>query len=185
MGRLIVSTHVTLDGVIDSIGAWFNTHGEHSWDAAAGRAAFDQLRAADAILLGRRTYQDLAPVWPTITDEIGFAAQINAKPKLVASRSPQDALTWNARPLGGDLLAAVTSLKEGTGGDVLSYGCGELAHQLAVGGLVDEVRFWVTPVVWGAGARPFHGIAPVRLDLVSTTTYDTGVVCLAYRPVTF
>jgi hypothetical protein len=53
MGRLIVSTHVTLDGVIDSIGAWFNTHGEHSWDAAAGRAAFDQLRAADAILLGR------------------------------------------------------------------------------------------------------------------------------------
>jgi dihydrofolate reductase len=182
MGKLIVSTQVTLDGVMDSFGGWFNTQGEHSWDVAAGRASFDQLRAADAMLLGRKTYDGMVAAWPTITDEVGFADHINAKQKFVASRSPQDSLTWNAVPLHGDLATAVAALKDQTAGHVISYGCGELAHELAAFGLVDEFRFWISPVVWGPGVRPFAGYDPVRLALASTTTYDTGIVRLNYRP---
>jgi dihydrofolate reductase len=182
MGKLIVSTQVTLDGVMDSFGGWFNSRGEHSWEVAAGRASFDQLRAADAILLGRKTYEGLATVWPAITDDVGFADHINAKQKFVASRSPRDSLTWNAVPLTGDLATAVTALKTRDGGHLISYGCGEFAHELAALGLVDEFRFWINPVVWGYGTRPFAGYEPIGLALVSATTYDTGIVRLNYRP---
>ncbi|HEX3874088.1 MAG TPA: dihydrofolate reductase family protein [Solirubrobacteraceae bacterium] len=182
MGNLIVSTQITLDGVMDSIGGWFNTRGEHSWDVAAGRAAFDQLRAADAVLLGRRTYDALSAIWPEITDAVGFADHFNAKPKLVASRGRLESLTWNATQLDGDLLAAVGAIKQRTDGHLLSYGCGGLAHDLLLAGLVDEIRFWVNPVAWGAGLRAFQDLDPVALELVSSTTYATGVVQLAYRP---
>jgi dihydrofolate reductase len=182
MGKLIISTQITLDGVMEPFGGWFNVRGEHSWDVAAGRASFDQLRAADAILLGRKTFDGLAAAWPAITDEVGFADHINAKQKFVASRSPQDALTWNAAPLTGDLPTAVAALKTQADGHLVSYGCGELAHELAARGLVDEFRFWINPVIWGHGVRPFDGYDPVRLTLLSTTTYDTGIVRLNYRP---
>ncbi|MGZ4430374.1 MAG: dihydrofolate reductase family protein [Gaiellales bacterium] len=181
MGELIVSTQVTLDGVMDPI-EWFNRHGEHAWHQAAGRASFAQLRAADALLLGRRTYEGLAGVWPDLTDEVGFADHINAKPKFVASRSPLESLSWNAQHLEGDLAPAVVALKQRSDGHLLSYGCGELAHQLVTDGLVDELRFWVNPVAWGAGTRPFHGSGPIPLELAGTTTFDTGVVLLSYRP---
>lgn len=181
MGQLIVSTQITLDGVMDSIESWFNRHEEHAWHTAAGRASFDQLLAADALLLGRKTYEGLAGVWPEATDEVGFAARVNAMPKFVASRSRQGSLRWNARSLDGELSAAVTELKRGTGGRLLSFGAGELAHQLLTAGLVDELRLWVNPVVLGYGTRLFPGQPPTPLELAGTTAFDTGIVLLTYR----
>jgi dihydrofolate reductase len=178
---LIVSTQVTLDGVMEPID-WFNRHGEHGWNEATGRASFDLLRSADALLLGRRTYEGLSAAWPTMQDEVGFADHINAMPKLVASRSSLGALTWNARPLEGGLVESVTALEQRDGLNLLSYGCGAVAHELLAHGLVDELRFWVNPVIWGAGDRPFRDAGPVELLLASTTAYATGVVCLSYRP---
>ncbi len=92
-------------------------------------------------------------------------------------------LMWNSQLLGADLAGDVTTLKARLSGDLISYGCGELAHYLARRGLVNEVRFWLHPVVWGEGVRPFHGPKlPIRMRLVSTTTYTSGVVKLSYQP---
>jgi dihydrofolate reductase len=182
VGQLIVSTQMTLDGVMNPI-EWFNRKGEHAWDTAAGRASFDQLRAADALLLGRKTYEGLADVWPSITDEVGFAKRINGMPKFVASRSPRGKLAWNARQLEGVLADDVAALKRRQNGNLISYGCGEMAHELLTCGLVDELRFWINPIVFGDGARPFLDRYPVSLQLLSTTSFETGIVLLSYGPV--
>ncbi len=112
-----------------------------------------------------------------------FAELINAIPKFVASRTIEEPLTWNARLLGSEPAEDVAALKAKHSGDLLSYGCGELANYLARRGLVDEVRFWLHPVVWGDGIRPFHaGKLPMRLRLIAATTFTSGVVMLSYQP---
>jgi dihydrofolate reductase len=176
MGRLIVSTQMTVDGLID-VGDWFLQEGEHE-----EHGSFDQLLAADAMLLGRKTYEGLASVWPTMTDDRGFADRVNSMPKHVASTTLDEPLEWNATLIKGDLTEAVPELKRRYPGNLVSYGCGELAYRLVGLGLVDEVRFWIHPSVFGGGHRPFHGAAPVPLHLVSTTTYRSGVALLCYRP---
>jgi dihydrofolate reductase len=86
----------------------------------------------------------------------------------------------HASPLAAQ---AVTALKAEHAGSLISYGCGALANFLARNGLVDEVRFWLHPVVWGDGVRPFHaGELPIRLRLITATPYSTGVVKLSYQP---
>jgi dihydrofolate reductase len=176
VGKLIVSTHMTVDGVIDSTDQWFTPDGETE------RLGFDQLVAADALLLGRKTYEGLAGVWPTITDTSGFADRMNSLPKFVASRTLEGPLEWNATLITGDLAEGVSSLKQEHDGNLLVYGCGALAYQLARHGLVDEIRFWVHPMVWGSGIRPFHGGEPVPLCLTDTTIFRSGVALLCYQP---
>ncbi len=176
MGKVIISTHITVDGVIGpSPGDWatFEEEGE--------RYKFDQLLAADAFLLGRKVYQGLASFWPTATDDTGFAERVNTIPKYVASRTLDEPLDWNASLLKGDLAEGVTSLKRQHRGNLISFGCGELAYDLATQGLADEVHFWVQPVVWGDGERAFGG-RQVRLRLLRTTVFDSGVTLLCYRP---
>lgn len=178
MGKVIVSTQMTVDGVMDRIEEWFTPDGEHE-----ETGSFDQLFAADALLLGRKTYEGLASIWPTITDTRGFADRVNNMPKFVASRTLQEPLKWNATLIEGDLAEAVPALKQRYPGNLVSYGCGELAHYLAIHNLVDEIRFWVHPVVLGKGTRPFHSLEPpVRMRLTGTTTYRSGVALLSYQP---
>ena len=177
MGHLVVSAHMTLDGVIDHNDEWFDGPGEDS-----GRSAFDELFAADAVLLGRKTYEGLAAYWPTSTDTSGFASRLNSLPKYVASRTLSEPLTWNATLITADVGDYVAELKQQYGGNLLSYGCGGLAHDLVERGLVDEVCLWVHPVVFGEGARPFHGAPPVWLQLTSTTMFRAGLVLLSYKP---
>lgn len=174
MGRLIISTQMTVDGLIE-VGDWFQPHDDFD-------SGFDQLFAADAMLLGRKTYEGLAGYWPTATDDNGFADRVNSMPKYVASTTLAEPLEWNSTLIKGDLAAAVPELKRQHRGTLVSYGCGELAYHLVRLGLADEVRFWIHPWVFGAGLRPFHGQAPVPLHLVNTTTFASGVVVLSYRP---
>ncbi|HEU5157498.1 MAG TPA: dihydrofolate reductase family protein [Streptosporangiaceae bacterium] len=176
MGRLIVSTQMTVDGLIE-VGEWFQREGEHE-----EHGSFDQLFAADAMLLGRKTYEGLAAFWPTATDDRGFADKVNAMPKYVASTTLEEPLEWNATLIKGDLTETVPELKRRHHGNLVSYGCGELAYHLVRLGLADEVRFWIHPSVFGSGARPFHGQAPVPLRLISTTTFRSGIALLCYRP---
>ena len=110
-----------------------------------------------------------------------FADRLNSVPKYVASRTLREPLEWNATLLGGDLAGSVTGLKERHGLLVVS-GAGELAHHLTSLGLVDELWFWVSPALWPAGPRIFDGVGPVRLELIGSTTFGSGVVRLAYRP---
>jgi dihydrofolate reductase len=176
VGKLIISTHITVDGVIGpDPGAW------GIFEGAGERFKMDQLLAADAMLLGRRVYEGLASYWPTATDDTGFAERTNQMPKYVASRTLTGPLTWNASLIEGELAEGVAQLKERHRGNLISFGCGELAYELARLGLVDEVHFWVDPAVWGSGERAFHG-GQVRLDLIAATVFESGVVLLSYRP---
>ena len=121
MGRLIVSTQMTVDGVID-VGEWYIADGEHD------RAGKDQLAHASAVLLGRKTYEGLAAYWSPLNDD--WASLINPKPKYVASRTLHGPLEWNATLLEGDATDAVSRLKAELPSDLLIYGCGELARSL-------------------------------------------------------
>lgn len=177
MGKVIVSTQMTVDGVIDQPDGWFMAESEPE------EHGFDQLGAADALLLGRKTYEGLAAVWPTITDTQGFADRMNGLPKFVASKTLDEPLRWNATLIRGDPAERVPVLKRQHSGNLLCYGCGELAYYLARHGLADEIRFWVHPFVWGSGARPFHG-EQVSLRLTSTTVFRSGVALLCYQPTT-
>jgi dihydrofolate reductase len=175
MGRLIISNQMTLDGVIDPMadGGWYRPGGEH---AARG---LQQVRAADAMLLGWRTFEGLAGFWPTQQDE--WADVLNPMPKHVLSRSQHEGLPWNGSMVEGGI-EGVGELKQRLDGDLLSVGCGELAYELAVRGLADELRFWVHPIALGDGARPFHGRGRVDLQLAAEERFDEGVVLLTYRP---
>jgi dihydrofolate reductase len=174
MGRLIVSTQMTLDGVID-VGEWFVADGEHD------RAGKDQLGRASAVLVGRKTYEGLAAYWSPLKDE--WANLINPLPKYVASRTLHAPLEWNSILLEGDAADAVSSLKAELPSDLLMYGCGELARTLLAATLVDELRFWVHPAMWGSGERPLQGQAENRLRLLGSEAFDSGVTLLRYAPI--
>jgi dihydrofolate reductase len=173
MGRLIITTAMTLDGVADGF-EWYVSEGGHD---QASRAQFEE---AGVMLLGRKTYEGLAGYWPS--QEGPWADRLNPMPKLVASRTLQEPLEWNARLLEGDPADALPRLKAELPGDLMMSGCGELARELLALGLVDELRFWIHPVLWGEGARPFEG-ASTRLRLLGSDSFDSGVTLLRYEPV--
>ena len=173
MSKLIIMTTMTADAVID-VGDWYVSEGGHD---AAARAQFED---AEAVLLGRTTYEGLAAYWSQQNG--AWADVLNPMPKYVASRTLSGPLDWNATVIEGDVAAGVAGLKDELGGDLLMVGCGELARHLLAGGLVDELRFWLHPVLWGQGTRPFEG-DPTRLRMLEAKTFDSGVTLLRYEPV--
>ena len=176
MRKLVESTFVTLDGVINDPQRW----GPPYWDDQHAQYAHDLLWAADALLLGRATYESFAKAWPPRTGD-EFADRMNALPKYVASTTLQDA-TWNATVLEGDAAEAVSKLKEQSGQDILKYGTGELDRTLIEHGLVDEFHFWVFPVVAGGGDRLLDGLDTTHLTLVDTTRFASGIVVHVCAP---
>ena len=181
MGRLVINNAMTINGA-------FEAPSPEEWlvlDPDSNNVSLDQFLAADAMVLGRKTYEGLAAVWPQLTDDptLGrYADRINSMPKYVASRSLREPLEWNATLLEGDLAQSVPAIKERHQGDLIVSGAGELAHALLGLGLVDELWFWVSPYLWPAGPRIFDGVGPVRLELIGSTTFASGVLRLAYRP---
>jgi dihydrofolate reductase len=181
MGRLIVNNAMTVNGA-------FEAPSPDEWlvlDADSNNVSLEQFLVADAMVLGRKTYQGLAAVWPQLVDDpaLGlFADRLNSMPKYVASRTLREPLEWNATLLQGDLAESVTALKDRHDGTLIVSGAGELAHDLTSLGLVDEFWFWVSPYLWASGPRIFDGVGPIRLELISSTTFPSGVLRLAYRP---
>jgi dihydrofolate reductase len=171
VGKVIHSTTMTVDAVIEVAG-WFVSEGEHD------RAAREQFEHGQAMLLGRKTYEGLAAYWSPLTGE--WADLLNPLPKYVASRTLDAPLDWNATLIEGDVVDGVSRLKHELGEDLVLIGCGELARHLLAHGLVDEVRFWVHPVVWGQGER--LSVETTRLELLGSSSYDSGVTLLRYRP---
>ncbi len=171
MGQLIFTTAMTVDGVMEG-SDWFAAKGGHD---AAGLAKLDE---AEAALIGRRNFEGLRGYW---SDQHGpWADRLNPMPKYVASRTLEGPLDWNATLLEGDLAESVAKLKDSLDGDLISWGCGDIARQLVEAGLVDELRFWIAPAAWGSGDRP--KLEKVRLELIGSETFDSGVVLLRYRP---
>src|ERR687898_923514 len=155
MGRLIVHNAVTVNGAFEAPdpGKWLVL------DDDSSDASLEQLVLAEAMVLGRKTYEGLAAVWPQLTEEptLGrYAGRINSMPKYVASRTLREPLEWNATLLEGDLADSVRALKDKHQRNLIVSGCGELAHALTNQGLVDEFWFWVSPWLWPARPRRFH-----------------------------
>jgi len=172
MGRLINTTAMTVDSVID-VSDWFVVHGEHD---AASFALFD---GKASMLMGRKTYEGLASFWPTQSGP--WADRMNEIPKQVASRRFLGTLSWNATQLEGDAIDAVRDLKADQEGDIVMTGCGELARELIEAGLVDELLFWIHPRIQGSGTRPYEA-ATVPVRLVEARPFDSGVTLLRYQP---
>jgi dihydrofolate reductase len=180
MGRLVVNNAMSVNGA-------FEAPNPEEWlvlDPDSNQVSLWQLLAADAMVLGRKTYEGLAAVWPVLADDpdMGVLAdRINSMPKYVASRSLPEPLEWNATLLKGDLADSVPAVKDRHELLMVS-GAGELTHALTALDLVDEYWFWVSPYLWPAGPRIFDGAGPVRLELIGSTTFASGVLRLAYRP---
>jgi dihydrofolate reductase len=177
MRKLVESTFVTLDGVISAPQEWSPPY----WDDEHAGYASKLLFAADALLLGRATYEGFAHAWPPRTGD-DYSDRINSLPKYVASRTLRDA-TWNATIIEGDVAEEVAKLKQQPGEDILKFGTGELDRTLLEHGLLDELHFWVFPVLAGSGQPLIEGIETTHLRLVGTTTFGSGIVVHTYTPV--
>jgi dihydrofolate reductase len=173
MRKLVESTFMTLDGVISNPQEWSPPF----WDDEHSAYAEKLLAPADAMLLGRATYESFAASWPGRPGE--FADKINSMPKHVASRTLSET-TWNASLIEGDAAAGTAALKEQEGGDLIKYGTGELDRALIGHRLVDEFHFWVFPVVAGKGDRLLDGLDLTTLKLVDTIRFQSGIVVLVY-----
>ncbi|GIJ81392.1 Dihydrofolate reductase [Micromonospora phaseoli] len=182
MRRIINSTYISLDGVIDEP-AWTMPY----FDDEAAAFAGEQTAVADALLMGRRTYEGFAAAWPTRdeSDPSTGAAYFNNVRKYVASTTLVDPEWRNSEVLKGDLVEAVTALKAQPGGDILMYGYGVVTQALVKAGLVDEVRFWIHPVIVG-GPSLSAALADPRttLALVGTRVFASGVIVATYAPTT-
>ncbi|MFJ6197311.1 dihydrofolate reductase family protein [Micromonospora sp. NPDC092111] len=182
MRRIINSTYLALDGVIENP-AWTMPYFDDEAAAFAGM----QTDAADALLMGRHTYDGFAAAWPTRdeNDPTTGAAYFNNVKKYVASTTLTDPEWNNTEVLQGDLIEEVNKLKARDGKDILMYGYGVVTHALVRAGLVDEVRFWIHPVLQGGPSvsAPL-GELPTTLALVDTKVTKSGVIIASYRPVT-
>ena len=179
MSKLKVSTFLTLDGVMQAPGdaGEFDRGGWQIqfFDEGAGAIAKDGLFAADALLLGRVTYEHFAAAWPGMADEDGFADRMNSIPKFVASTTLDDA-DWNARVIR-DVAVDVPKLKAQQ--DLLVMGSGRLVQTLREHDLVDEYELWVHLILVGAGRRLFEDVAEATtLELRETKTTDKGITVL-------
>ena len=185
MGRLVVNNAMTVNGAFEAPAP--EPDGWLVLDPDSNQASLDQFLSADAMVLGRKVYEGLAAVWPTLADDpnLGvFAAQMNTMRKYVASRTLREPLEWNSTLLEGDLATSVQAIKERHDRTLVAVGAGELTQALIAEGLIDEFWFWVSPSIWPAGPRIFDGVGPIRLELISATTFGSGAVRLRYRPST-
>jgi dihydrofolate reductase len=174
--KLVESTFVTLDGVISDPQVW----GPPYWDDQHSAYAAKLLDPAEAMLLGRATYEVFAEAWPQRSGD-PYTDKINAMPKYVASRTLQDA-KWNAQVIENDAAEAVAALKAQDGGDLLKFGTGELDRTLLDNRLVDEYHFWMFPVIAGGGQHLLDGIDIAHLTLQDVSRFDSGIVVLVYGP---
>ena len=182
MRKLIESTHVSLGGEIGSP-EWAFPYLNEEHNEYAKRLLF----GADALLLGRLTYEGLSAAYPSMTGGDSrvlddFIERMNSIPKHVASTTLRET-TWNATVIDGDVAAFVADLKQQPGGNIIKYGNGPLDVTLMEDGLIDEFHMLVTPVAIGRGQHMFEDIdtAPA-MNLVDVTRLSNGVVILAYTP---
>jgi dihydrofolate reductase len=185
MRNLVVTENITLDGVIDASEGWFAPSGDDGDNDTADMAQVQQehMNDADAVLLGRVTYEQFQGYWPLQTDDTtGISDYLNRTDKYVVSAT-LPAPTWqNTTALEGPLAAEVATLKERPGKAIVATGSVSLVQALLPTGLVDEYRLFVYPVVLGRGRRLFEDATDLgALRLVEARPFPSGVVLMRYR----
>jgi dihydrofolate reductase len=186
MGKIVVTEFVSLDGVMEDPGGSENfKYGGWTFEIARGddgdKFKLDETLEADAQLLGRVTFEAFAEAWPSRSGE--FADKFNSMPKYVVS-STLDQPEWtNSTVLKGDVVEAVSKLKQEQDGVILVAGSAQLVQTLLDNDLVDELRLMVFPVVLGSGKRLFGETSDKKpLELVDSKIVGDGVAILIYRP---
>jgi dihydrofolate reductase len=189
MGKLVVSQFMTLDGVIEAPGGGESfEHGGWVFECDRGaegdRFKLEELQKADALLLGRGTYQGFADAWPSRTDEAGFADKLNSMPKYVVSTTLKKADWTNSTVIRRDVVEEIAELKHWHEGDILINGSPGLVRALMDHDLIDEYRLMVFPVVLNSGKRLFGDSGRMaRLRLVDATPVgQDGVIIITYEP---
>ena len=186
MGRIVVTEFISLDGVIEDPGGSEDfKYGGWSFEIDRGdegdKFKLDEALDADALLLGRKTYEGFAAAWPSRDGE--FADKFNNMPKYVVSSTLKDPDWTNSTVLDGDLSEEVSKLRQDVDGDIVVHGSAQLVQALVENGLVDELRLMVFPVVLGAGKRLFGETSDKqRLRLSDSKTVGDGVQILTYEP---
>jgi dihydrofolate reductase len=193
MRKLVVTTNVTLDGVMQApgtpdedvrgdfeYGGWATPYN----DAVMAQKMGEGMAQTGAMVFGRRTYEAFYDSWAHRTDGNPFTQMMNDVRKFVASRTLVEPLPWaNSTLLPGDATDAVAELKQQPGSDLAVIGSGELVQSLARRGLVDRYTLLIHPLVLGTGRRLFpDGATPAHLRLVDTVPTDTGVIIATYQP---
>jgi dihydrofolate reductase len=177
MGKIINSTFVSIDGVINHMQVWHFAY----VDDESEQIALEQLQASESMLMGRNTYEVYASAWPQ-RDGV-LADRINRMPKYVASTTLDRAEWNNTTVIKGDLVAEVAKLKQ-QDGDILMHGFGPVANTLITNGLLDVLHLWVHPHfagVGGAGDLLLNEGNNTGLELIDTRTLGSGIVMLSYR----
>jgi dihydrofolate reductase len=183
MRKVVASLFISLDGVVEEPGDWHFPYFNDEMGAAVG----ELLGVADTLLLGRKTYDDHAGAWPEREAEGGedaeFAKVLGDARKIVVTRQRLE-LTWrNSERLEGDLVEAVTALKNEPGGPIAISGSVSVVRQLLAAGVLDELHLLVHPIAVRKGMRLFdEGEPPIPLKLLSSQAFSTGVLNLAYGP---
>ncbi len=181
MRRIINSTYITLDGAVEDPHLWPSLGG------AASDVSFeiqnDLLQACDGVLMGRRTYDAFAAVWPTRSGD-SYSDRINSMRKYVASSTLRDPKWANTAVIDRDLVEAIRLIKREAGKDIVQYGLGRVSFALMEHGLMDEIRLWVHPLILGnKGPRVPHFLncTPARLELANVRMLPNGIAILTYK----
>ncbi|QIS15005.1 dihydrofolate reductase family protein [Nocardia arthritidis] len=182
MRKITAGLFISLDGVIQDPQNWHFPY----FNDEMGAAVNDQLGAADTVLFGRKTYEGFAAAWPERElageADAGMAKKLGDARKIVVSSQDLQFSWRNSEQLKGDLIEAVTALKNEPGGDIGLSGSISVVRQLLAAGLLDELHLLVHPIALNEGDRLFGVGEAVPLRLISATPFETGVVHLVYGP---
>lgn len=180
MRKIINSTYITLDGVIENPQDWPSLDVS---DENAYRVQNELLFACDAVLMGRRTYDGFAPVWSSRSGD-PYSDRINSMTKHVVSTTLREPTWTNTNVIAGDVVAEIGRLKEQPGQDIVQYGFGRLSSTLLEHGLLDELRLWVHPFFIGTGGPQdllYRDGPPAKFRLADVTTFASGIAVLYYQ----
>lgn len=179
MTILVASLFTTLDGVVEAPEKSQSRHLDDEMGEVIGAAA----KKSDAILLGRRTYEEFAAFWPSQGSEVPMADYLNKTPKHVVSTTLESLERANSSLLTGDVVQDVATLKEQRGRNIQVFGSPTLVRSLLRDGLLDELGLLVHPIVVGGGMRLFADLSfGTALELVDSRTLGSGVLFLTYTP---
>jgi dihydrofolate reductase len=180
--KITAGLFIALDGVVEAPDQWHFPY----FNDEMGAAVDATLGAADTVLFGRKTYDSFAGAWPEREtageEDAGLAKKLGDVRKIVVSSEKLE-FTWrNSEQLEGDLVEAVTALKNEPGGNIGMSGSVSVVRQLLAAGLVDELHLLVHPIAVRKGMRLFDDGEPIPLRLISSKTFETGVLNLVYGP---
>jgi len=175
MRKVVLSELLSLDGVAENPKTFF-----FDWDEVVDDHGAALITTQDAVILGRRRYEEWSEFWPG-SDIEPFATFINDVPKYVATSRPLGRRWHNATAIEGGLVKFVQDLKNSSGGDIGVHASISVAQALLAEDAIDEVRLTVAPAIAGRGRRLLDGLPPIRLELLRCATSPSGYLLLVYR----